>query len=50
MAKKEPVDERNLDGYGVPPIPWARARERFEEDAGISVLATWHICSQKKLY
>ncbi len=36
MAKKEPVDERNLDGSGAPPIPWARARERFEEDAGIS--------------
>src|SRR5260370_39145549 len=36
MAKKEPVDERNLDGYGAPTIPWARARERFEEDAGIS--------------
>ena len=36
MAKKKPVDERNLDGYGVPPIPWARAREQFEEDAGIS--------------
>src|SRR5258708_29495974 len=36
MAKKEPRDERNLDGYGAPTIPWARARERFEEDAGIS--------------
>ena len=36
MAKKEPRDERNLDGYGTPTIPWARARERFEEDAGIS--------------
>ena len=36
MAKKEPVDERNLDGSGAPTIPWARARERFEEDAGIS--------------
>jgi Pyridoxamine 5'-phosphate oxidase len=36
MAKKEPVDERNLDGSGAPPIPWDRARERFEEDAGIS--------------
>ena len=45
MAKKEPVDERNLDGYGVPTIPWDRARERFEEDAGISPthwLATVH--------
>jgi len=36
MAKKEPVDVRNLDGYGAPTIPWDRARERFEEDAGIS--------------
>jgi hypothetical protein len=36
MAKKEPVDERNLDGSGAPPIPWAWARVRLEEDAGIS--------------
>src|SRR5438046_6612595 len=36
MTKKEPGDERNIDGYGAPTIPWARARERFEEDAGIS--------------
>ena len=36
MAKKEPVDEQNIDGYGAPIIPWERARERFEEDAGIS--------------
>ena len=36
MAKKEPIDERNLDGSGTPPIPWERARERLEEDAGIS--------------
>lgn len=36
MAKQEPVDERNLDGSGAPTIPWERARERFEEDAGIS--------------
>lgn len=36
MAKKEPVEEQNLDGFGAPPIPWTRARERFEEDAGIS--------------
>ena len=52
MAKKEPVDERNLDGYGAPTIPWNRARERFEEDAGISPthwLATvrpgWQACA-----
>ena len=36
MAKKEPVEERNLDGYGSPPIPWTRALERFEQDKGIS--------------
>lgn len=36
MAKKDPLDERNLDGSGAPPIPWDRARERLEEDAGIS--------------
>jgi nitroimidazol reductase NimA-like FMN-containing flavoprotein (pyridoxamine 5'-phosphate oxidase superfamily) len=35
MTKKEPVDEWNLDGYGGPPIPWARASERFEKDSGI---------------
>lgn len=31
MAVKEPVAERNLDGYGAPPIPWTRVRERLEE-------------------
>jgi hypothetical protein len=36
MAKKEPVEEQNLNGSGALPIPWTRARERFEEDAGIS--------------
>ena len=36
MAKKEPMDEQKIDGYGAPTIPWDRARERFEEDAGIS--------------
>jgi hypothetical protein len=36
MAKKEPVDERSLDGSDAPPIPWERTRERLEEDAGIS--------------
>lgn len=34
MADKEPVAERNLDGYGAPPIPWTRALQRLEE--GIS--------------
>jgi hypothetical protein len=36
MTKKEPVNERNLDGSGAPTIPWDRARERFGEDTGIS--------------
>src|SRR5262245_2099887 len=31
MPVKEPVAERNLDGYGAPLIPWARVRERLEE-------------------
>ncbi len=31
MGVKEPVAERNLDGYGAPPIPWASVRERLEE-------------------
>jgi len=31
MAVKEPVAERNLDGYGAPPIPWTRVRERLDE-------------------
>lgn len=30
MADKEPVTEQNLDGYGAPPIPWTRVRERLE--------------------
>lgn len=36
MAKREPGEEQNSDGYGAPTIPWDRARERFEEYAGIS--------------
>lgn len=36
MARREPGEERNLDGYGAPSIPWVRVCERFEEDAGIS--------------
>ncbi len=36
MAKKQPVDELNLDGSGAPTIAWERVRERLEEDAGIS--------------
>jgi Pyridoxamine 5'-phosphate oxidase len=31
MAGNGPVDERNLDGYGAPMIPWARVRERLEQ-------------------
>ncbi|WP_165423185.1 hypothetical protein [Ktedonosporobacter rubrisoli] len=36
MAKKGPVDEQNIDGYGALAIPWDRVHERSEEDAGIS--------------
>jgi hypothetical protein len=28
----KPVSERNLDGYGNPPIAWERARERLEQE------------------
>ena len=31
MAVTEPTAERNLDGYGAPPIPWTKVRERLEE-------------------
>ncbi|MGQ0805520.1 MAG: pyridoxamine 5'-phosphate oxidase family protein [Actinomycetota bacterium] len=31
MATKEPVAERNLDGYGAPLIPWSRVRARLDE-------------------
>lgn len=27
MAFEEPTEQRNLDGYGAPPIEWARVRE-----------------------
>lgn len=30
-AKKEPKTERNLDGYGAPPIPWEKVAERLEQ-------------------
>lgn len=30
-ANREPKTERNLDGYGVPPIPWTKVRERLEQ-------------------
>lgn len=31
MAHIEPVAERNLDGYGAPPIPWSKVRERLDQ-------------------
>lgn len=31
MAAKEPTAERNLDGYGVPPISWTRVLARLDE-------------------
>lgn len=30
MAVKEPVAERNLDGYGAPMIPWPKVRDALE--------------------
>ena len=30
-ANKQPVAERNLDGYGAPPIPWSKAQARLEQ-------------------
>jgi len=31
-TKIKPVSEKNLDGYGFPPIAWDRALERLEEE------------------
>ena len=31
MTAKEPLSERNLDGYDAPPIAWARVRERLDQ-------------------
>lgn len=31
MARREPVAERNLDGYGVAPIAWAKVRDRLDQ-------------------
>jgi nitroimidazol reductase NimA-like FMN-containing flavoprotein (pyridoxamine 5'-phosphate oxidase superfamily) len=31
LASKRPTAERNLDGYGAPPIPWTRVRERLDQ-------------------
>jgi len=28
---QEPIAERNLDGYGAPPIPWAKVQARLEQ-------------------
>ncbi|HMA35515.1 MAG TPA: pyridoxamine 5'-phosphate oxidase family protein [Chloroflexia bacterium] len=30
-TNREPTAERNLDGYGAPPIPWPQVRERLEQ-------------------
>jgi hypothetical protein len=30
-TNKEPIAERNLDGYGAPLIPWAKVHERLEQ-------------------
>lgn len=27
----QPLEEKNLDGYGAPPIAWSRVRERLEQ-------------------
>jgi nitroimidazol reductase NimA-like FMN-containing flavoprotein (pyridoxamine 5'-phosphate oxidase superfamily) len=32
VADRQPVAERNLDGYGSPPIAWERARQHLEEE------------------
>ena len=31
MTVKEPLSERNLDGYDAPPTTWARVRERLDQ-------------------
>ncbi|HUS13560.1 MAG TPA: pyridoxamine 5'-phosphate oxidase family protein [Chloroflexia bacterium] len=31
-AQPEPVEERNLDGYGAPQIPWTKVRKCLEKD------------------
>jgi len=31
IATKEPVAERNLSGYGAPPIPWTKVRQRLDQ-------------------
>jgi len=30
-TNKEPIAERNLDGFGAPLIPWTKVRERLEQ-------------------
>lgn len=31
MTATQPTTERNLDGYGAPPIEWSRVRERLDQ-------------------
>lgn len=31
-TKLKPVSEKNLAGYGLPPLAWDRALERLEEE------------------
>jgi hypothetical protein len=30
-TQPEPTSDRNLDGYGAPPIPWEKVRERLDQ-------------------
>lgn len=30
-ASREPRTEKNLDGYGAPPIPWTKVRDRLDQ-------------------
>jgi nitroimidazol reductase NimA-like FMN-containing flavoprotein (pyridoxamine 5'-phosphate oxidase superfamily) len=38
MTVKEPIAEKNLDGYGFPPIDWERVRTALDGIAAISPL------------
>lgn len=45
MTTTEPASAKNLDGYGAPPIPWERVRERIEQtfrDQGPGPDGRWH--------
>jgi nitroimidazol reductase NimA-like FMN-containing flavoprotein (pyridoxamine 5'-phosphate oxidase superfamily) len=35
MATRDPVDVKNIDGYGAPVIPWERARTALEQTEGM---------------